>query len=286
MADEGIRAADDISEMAVQTALTTAWLGRPYVYLQSTGSTNGWLKEKVSGDSSTAHGTVVLTDYQTAGRGRMGRRWQAPPKTSLLFSVLLRPDWPVHMSTWLMMLAGLAVAEAVERFSRRPVALKWPNDIVVSVAERDDECAWRKLGGVLVDANMDPAGHLHSAIIGIGLNVNIPAEDMPSVETGALRATSLLALDGQPVARRPLLLALLEGLERRYGEADGGQSPWAAWNKRLMTVGRQVEVVLPGPATSLKGRAEGTDIQGHLLIRDSAGRLHTVAAGDASLRGR
>ena len=283
---EELRAADDLSEHAVRTALTTAWLGRPYVYLASTGSTNDWLKEKASSASSSSHGTVVHTDYQTAGRGRMGRSWQAPPGTSLLVSALLRPDWPANRSTWPMMLAGLAVAEAVEQVTGWPVALKWPNDIVVCVGNREDDGAWRKLGGILVDAGMAPTGKLQSVIVGIGLNVNIVPEELPPAGTGALRASSLLALGGQRVPRRPLLLALLQRLERRYDEADGGQSPWAAWGERLMTTGRPVEVASPGSSASLKGLAEGTDEQGHLLVRDSTGRLHTVAAGDASLRRR
>lgn len=271
---------DDLDELAVGTALTTVWLGRPYYYAASIDSTNDRLKAWAS-DPAYPNGTVLLADFQSAGRGRMERRWEAPSGTSLLFSTLLRPDLPVERGAWLVMAAGLAVAEAIEAALPLSVGLKWPNDVML--ADGSIPGGWRKVCGMLLDTSLDPAGRLESAVIGIGLNVNIPPEALPAAITPA---TSLLAIAGTPVARRPLLIGLLQRLERRFDAVLGGASPAPEWVARLVTLGQPVEVSAVGATESLIGVAEGLDEWGQLLVRDAAGRLHAVAAGDVTLRGR
>jgi BirA family biotin operon repressor/biotin-[acetyl-CoA-carboxylase] ligase len=280
---------DDLSQYALLAELTTTWLGRSYHYLESLDSTNDKLKAWAA--AGYPAGTVLLADYQTAGRGRLDRRWEAPPASSLLFSTLLRPGWPARQGGWLTMLGGLAVAETIEAITGLSARLKWPNDVVLEDEYLEDEYlkdefaettgAWRKVGGLLLDGALDAAGRLESVILGIGLNVNVPATALPRTATPA---TSLLAAAGRPFPRRPLLLALLARLEARYDAAMGGVSPWAEWNERLVTIGRNVRVAAIGQAQTLDGRAEGTDEWGQLLVRDAAGRLHTVAAGDVTLR--
>jgi BirA family biotin operon repressor/biotin-[acetyl-CoA-carboxylase] ligase len=159
-----------------------------------------------------------------------------------------------------------------------PVRLKWPNDVVI-----DHDSDWQKLGGLLLDTSLSGDGRLESAILGIGLNVNIPREALPEAATPAV---SLLVAGGRPVARRPLLVALLERLERRYDAADAGNSPRAEWQERLITIGHPVTVTAAGQAETLIGTAEGTDEWGQLIVRDESGRRRVVAAGDVTLRGR
>jgi BirA family biotin operon repressor/biotin-[acetyl-CoA-carboxylase] ligase len=273
---------DELDEDSVGAELATAWLGRPYRYVARIDSTNDFLKGKI-GDPAYPAGTVLLADYQSAGRGRLDRRWEAPPGTSLLFSVLLRPGWPARRGAWLTMLAGLAVAETIEAVVGLPAHLKWPNDVVIDADVLIGDGPWRKTCGLLLDVVLAPESRLESAIIGIGLNVNIPAESLPEAVTPA---TSLLVAAGRPIPRRPLLLALLERLERRYDEAAAALSPWAAWNERLITVGQMVRVTAAGGAEPIDGLAEGTDELGQLLLRDAGGQLHIIAAGDVTLRGR
>jgi BirA family biotin operon repressor/biotin-[acetyl-CoA-carboxylase] ligase len=279
---KGARADDELSEVAVQAALTTAWLGRNYQYLDSVGSTNDHLKA-MSVDADVPEGAVLLADYQTAGRGRLDRRWDAPPGAALLFSVLLRPGWPAERALWLVMLAGLAAVEVIEAVVGLPARLKWPNDVVL-----DQDGQWRKVGGLLVDTALDSHGRLVSAILGLGLNVNIPATALPPA---AMLPTSLMIAAGRSVARRPLLVALLERLEQRYEAARRGESPLSAWKAQLITLGQAVTVSSAGAGAagageSLAGTAEDTDEWGRLLVRDETGRLHTVAAGDVTLRSR
>ena len=260
----------------MSAALTTQWLGRAYRYAAEVDSTNDQMGRWAAGGAPP--GAVLLADYQSAGRGRLDRRWDAPPATSLLLSVLLRPTgWPAERGAWLTMLAGLAAAEAVETVAGLPARLKWPNDVLI---EYDGE--WRKAGGLLLDAALK-GDRLATAILGIGLNVNIPAEALPDFATPA---TSLLAAGGRPVARRALLVDLLVRLEAHYEAADAGQSPAAAWSARLLTLGRAVTVSAAGSAAPLAGMAEGVDAWGRLLVRDAAGQVHTVAAGDVTLRAR
>lgn len=275
---------DELNEEVVRAGLSTVWMGRPYHFVASVDSTNDRVKTWAA-DPVYPSGAVLLADYQSAGRGRLDRRWDAPPGTALLLSVLWRPGWPARQATWLTMLAGLAVAEAIEMVTSQPAGLKWPNDVVLAgAASGTPGHAWRKVCGLLLDATLSPGGdRLESAILGIGLNVNIPANLLPEAATPP---TSLLVATGQPVPRRPLLIALLERLERQYDAAVDGRSPVQAWSSRLVTLGQRVEVTAVGAAASLAGLAEGVDEWGQLLVRDAAGAVHVVAAGDVTLRGR
>jgi BirA family biotin operon repressor/biotin-[acetyl-CoA-carboxylase] ligase len=265
---------------AVQEALQTRWLGRPFRAVDATGSTNDDLKAWAYADPPAPDGTVLLAGYQRAGRGRLDRRWEAPPDTSLLFSTLFRPDWPAERANWLTMLAGVAVVEAIESAAvgsvRVRAGLKWPNDVIMTTDDGP-----RKTAGLLLDSVLSADGCLETAVLGIGLNVNLPVESLPPASTPP---TSLLAALGRPQSRLALLVAILEGLERYYEAAAAGRSPREAWNARLLTLGRKVAVSHHGGGEALSGVAEGTTEQGHLLVRDAAGQMHELAAGDVSLR--
>ncbi len=265
----------DLQETAIIPLLHTQWLGKNYIYLPEIGSTNEYLKERaVQGNIPT--GTVVATDFQTQGKGRLQRRWEAPPGTSLLLSLLFRPAWLAEQTNWLTMIASVAMAEAVEGETAVPVRLKWPNDLVIKV-----ENVGHKVGGLLLEGDVGADGRIRSVVLGIGLNVNIPAEQLPA---GVTPPTSLLAVLGRPVSRQALLVDFLQRVEVGMATAAAGQSPQAAWQKRLITLGQNVQVTHTGTKQAISGVAEGTNALGHLLVRDGAGRLHTITAGDVTLR--
>ncbi|MBE2198429.1 MAG: biotin--[acetyl-CoA-carboxylase] ligase [Anaerolinea sp.] len=268
----------ELEETAVLAALQTKWMGRSYQYLPQVNSTNTLLREmaQVKAGLLLPDGMVVLTDYQSAGRGRMVRRWEAPFGTSLLFSVFLRPNWPAAQAPWLTMIAALAVAEAIEQVTAVTVGIKWPNDVVI-----DQGGVWHKVSGILSEGDVDEHGRLAWAILGIGVNVNVTAVQLPAANTPP---TSLLAAGGQPVSRLALFMALLARLEQHYETAVLGQSPQPAWNRRLVTIGQPVTATQFGDGKIVQGVAIGTDEGGQLLVRDSAGVLHQVAAGDVTLR--
>lgn len=270
---------DELAEAAVQAVLKTRWIGRAYQYLERAGSTNDLLKRQVADSASEvpASGAVVLTEFQEHGRGRLNRSWEAPPRTALLFSVLLRPDWPATRLSWLTMLAGLAVVKAVEKETHLPLALKWPNDVLVKHHD-----TWHKVCGILLEGSLSPGQRLQHAVLGIGINVNIPLAELPPT---AQPAASLMVAAGHPVPRLPLFAELLWQLEHLYEAADRGHSPQPQWDQRLITLGQRVAVTRMGQEFPLLGTAEATDEWGQLLVRDDQGLLHTIMAADVSLRG-
>lgn len=267
---------DLLTETAVVPHLRTRWLGHAYHYFEQLPSTNTALRE-LARDAQVPAGTLFLTDFQSAGKGRHQRRWEAPPGTALLFSVLLRPNWPASQAGWLSMLGSLAVATAVAPLVDVAVGIKWPNDVVLAV-----DGAWHKVAGVLLEGDYDVNGRLQTAVLGMGINVNMPEAALPAAL--ATSATSLLVQIGAQVSRSQLLQNLLANLEVGYEAAVAGQSPLAAWQLRLVTLGEAVQVTDLHQATTLSGTAVAVDEAGGLVVRDKNGRLHTVYAGDVTLQ--
>jgi BirA family biotin operon repressor/biotin-[acetyl-CoA-carboxylase] ligase len=268
----------DLSRQRITAALSTSWLGRKAYFFQAVGSTNDELRRLAQ--RGAAEGTLVVADRQTAGRGRQGRRWSAPAGSALLFSVLLRPEWPAAQAPWLTMIAGLAAAAAVEQVGAVSVGLKWPNDVVVDAAN-----GTRKLGGILLEANVAAApegDRVTDVVLGIGLNVNMERFDLPD---SLLPPTSIRLEQGAAVDRAALLAALLAALEQAYEAARSGVSPHEAWAARLVWRDRPVRITRPDRAAPVaEGRLAGVDAFGQLLIVDAAGRQIAIPSGDLSLR--
>lgn len=269
---------DRLSEERIRAALDTHTFGQRLVVLPRTPSTNDVAKDLV--DQGAPEGTVVVTDEQTAGRGRLGRRWLAPPGTCLLASILFRPHQPLPQVPRLTMLCSLAAADAVKRLSGLEVALKWPNDLVVEPLISDSSMespGLRKLAGLLTETGT-LGERVAFAVVGIGINVNLPAKALPEL---APNATSILAETGRRVDRALLLAALLEGVESRYASLQAGESPHVEWATRLATLGCRVQATTS--EGTLAGIAEGVDEDGALLLRTSDGTLHRLTAGDVTL---
>jgi BirA family biotin operon repressor/biotin-[acetyl-CoA-carboxylase] ligase len=240
-----------------------------------TGSTNADLLARAA--AGAAEGLVLITEEQSAGRGRLGRAWVSPPRAALTFSLLLRPHGiPPARRGWLPLLAGVAVATAVRTVAAVDAQLKWPNDILAGPA---------KLGGILAEAAGD------AVVIGIGLNVSTEAAELPPPGPGALPATSLL-LSSQGAAmptREALLGEILAGAERWYqawrqGDGDPERSGLRATYIRLCgTIGRPVRVELPA-GQGFSGLAVGVDPDGRLLVRESPGSGSPGAGSPGSVR--
>ena len=261
-----------LSAALVEAALTTTWLGRPVTYLPEMESTNDLLHALA--EDGAAAGSLVITDLQTMGKGRLGRRWEAPRGSSLLFSLLFRPEWPVEQAGRLTMLAGLAAVEAVRAQTGLQVALKWPNDLVYGPPGQ-----LRKLSGMLLEARLD-GPRLAYVIVGMGINVNIAAADLP---TGHTPAGSLLSESGALVDRLALLAALLAVFERRYDALAAGVLPHEAWTALMVQRDRPV-IVTHADGSRLLGTAVGVTPAGQLQVRAEDGQVHTISAGDVTLR--
>lgn len=259
---------DVLSEERIRAGLATTIIGQDVMYLPETGSTND-IARKLANEGA-ADGLVVVADHQTAGRGRLQRRWMAPPGSSLLMSLLFRAEIPPSRAQQLTMICGLALCDAIAEQTGLCVALKWPNDVLLGLA---------KVGGILTEVELS-GSELAYAIVGCGLNVNLDPSSLPG--DLLVEATSLSWALRRPVPRLPLLLTFLQRVEERYSRLRAGQSPHVEWSERLATLGQRVRVSGAGP--SLEGVAEGVDSGGALLLRLDDGQLERVLAGDVSLR--
>ena len=268
----------ELNETAVANALQTNWIAHTYRYYPSIGSTNDELKQQTTeGDEiSLPNGTVFLTDFQSKGKGRLNRKWEAPPQTSLLFSILFRPKWPAERTNWLTMIASLAVAESVEATTDLTVGIKWPNDVMIQLNH-----VWHKVCGLLLEGDFDTNGRLQTAIMGIGLNVNLPEAAFPEAITPP---TSLLAATGEKQNRLSLLLDILQRIEGYYETAVAGHSPHANWNGRLLTLNQNVTVTNLKSNQKITGVAKATTPNGELIVIDKDNREHTIIAGDITMR--
>ena len=238
--------------------------------VQRTGSTNSDLAAlAVKGEA--AEGTILIAEEQTAGRGRLDRSWTAPPRSGLFFSVLLRPaEVPVARWGWLTLLTGVAVATGLARAAGVDTALKWPNDLLVTVGGEE-----RKAGGILAER----AGE-DGVVVGVGVNVTLRADELPVPQAGSLVLAGAAGTD-----RDPLLRAVLRSLEEWYGRwrAAGGDPAVAglqeAYAAGCATLGRSVRAELPG-GRALVGEAVAVDGDGRLVIATADGVQEPVGAGD------
>ena len=253
--------------------LLTQKIGQTALFLDEVGSTNDYLAGLSEG--AAPHGMVVAADVQLKGKGRLGRQWVAPVGSSLLFSTKFSEfdhDFP---PTWMTMIAGVAVVRAVQSYCDLEIKLKWPNDLVVV---RDD--VLMKVGGILTEVQFEDA-QLDSVVIGIGVNVNIVSAELPP---SATPATSLLLLLNQPVERELLLAEILRHLELLFNRINQGNDDIVTmWKDSLITIGQHVTV---SGKTNIVGIAETVDEWGQLGVRDNAGILHFIAAGDVTLRAK
>jgi len=266
-----------MDERELQAAIRTSLFGRNLLYLERTGSTNSVASDAAR--EGAPEGTVVVAAEQTAGRGRLGRRWAAPAGTCLLCSVLFRPDLPLTRVQCLTMVCALAAADAIASLTGLPAALKWPNDLVVPAGPGSHPAGgWRKLAGLLTETGLS-GERVEYVVVGIGINLNVPAEILPTL---APDATSLLAETGHPVDIPELLGSILDGIERRYGLLCEGESPHPEWAARLVTLGQVVEASTR--AGKVVGVAEAVDDTGALLLRTPDRCVHRLVAGDVTLR--
>jgi BirA family transcriptional regulator, biotin operon repressor / biotin---[acetyl-CoA-carboxylase] ligase len=242
-----------LSAARLRRALVAAGGWRDLDVVARTASTNADLAARAR--AGEAAGAVLLAEEQTAGRGRLDRSWVAPPRSSVLLSVLLRPASPPTTWTMLPFVAGVAVAEAVRSVSKLQAALKWPNDVLVD---------GRKLGGILVE-RVDTA-----VVVGIGVNVSVREAELP-VPT----ATSV-ALAGGVADREVLAIEVLRAFARRYDawrQADGAPSAiLPVYREICATIGWTVTVQLPG----------GDDVHGMVTAVDDVGRLVVLSADGAT----
>ncbi|GAB4476637.1 MAG: hypothetical protein Kow00124_18900 [Anaerolineae bacterium] len=234
-------------------------------YRQRIGSTNDLARELA--EAGAPEGTLVIADEQTAGRGRLQRVWEAPPGSSLLMSLIFRPQLAPARAHRLIMVCGLATAAAVESLLPLTVQVKWPNDLHIE---------GRKVTGILPESAIS-GDRLSWVIVGMGINVNqVFAPGDPLYPT----AISLRMAAGQPVDRLALFAAIMGQISRWQRHIT---SPLLAeaWRARCTTLGQRIRVDAPGGP--LTGLAHDLDEDGALWLLDDAGRRHHLTVGEATI---
>jgi BirA family biotin operon repressor/biotin-[acetyl-CoA-carboxylase] ligase len=257
---------DRIDEGELRGALRSAFPWGDIVILAVTDSTNRVAMEMA--ENGAKHGTVVVADAQTAGRGRMGRRWVSPAGKNLYVSLLLRPSVPTVDAPRLALVAGVALADAVEAVGV-PASLKWPNDLY---------CGGRKAAGILAEMASDPDGVRH-VVIGVGLNVNMEEADFPPDLRDT--STSLRIRAGRVFRRVDVLARLLDAFGTRYAEFIGGgfASLRDGWDRRDFLRGRRV--LLRRQGGEGWGTADGLDTVGALrFLPDGGPAIESVHSGE------
>lgn len=281
---------DVMSKAEIESLMKTKWAGHPVIYHDQVDSTNTQAKRvgeelaasgiMASGGNDTfggnkaraGHGTLVVADLQTAGKGRRGRSWESPSGASIYMSILLRPEILPDQAPMLTLVMAQSVAEAVRELTGAEVGIKWPNDIVLN---------GKKICGILTEMSAE-IDYINYVVIGVGVNVNTP--DFP--ETLAKTATSLKIELGQSVKRSALIAAVMKRFEENYetfirtGDLSGMQE---RYNSLLVNRDRDVRVLEPGH--EYNGHALGINSTGELLVEKEDGTTAEIFAGEVSVRG-
>ncbi len=260
---------DLVSPLEMEKRLTTKKFGRTYVYEERCISTNNVAKQLAY--TGADEGSVVVTEEQSAGRGRLLRGWYSPYGKGLWFSLVLRPKFSPMEAPKFTLMAAVALTKAFHKMGLTEAGIKWPNDILVGD---------KKLVGILteMDGTMESINYI---IMGIGINVSTKKMDLPKE---LKKIATSFAIEGIHVDRRDVLNAVLQALEEQYEKVckEGFGSTLEEWRKLSVTLEKEVSV--QGPGEMYEGVAENIDDDGNLLVRRANGALERVIAGDVSIR--
>ena len=256
------------NETTIADQIHTKWAGKTVHFARETDSTNLWIKRLAK--EGAPEGTLALAEFQSAGRGRLGRSWEVPEGTSVMMSILLRPKFEPQYAPTLTLVMGMAVAKAVKKLGF-DVSIKWPNDVVVS---------HKKICGILTEMGVRD-GKIDYAVIGVGINVNI--REFP--EEMADKATSLYLESGREFDRSQIPGLVMEAFEEYYekfaatcdlsGLKEEYESILANYNQPVRVLAKE----------AYEGVARGITDGGELLVEKTDGTIVAVSAGEVSVRG-
>lgn len=254
------------SKSELLEGLESQVVGKKIFVFDTIDSTNACAR--TLGDAGTAEGAVVIADFQTNGRGRLGRTWIAEPNSNLLFSVLLRPSISVEKAGLLTLFASVAIARAIEHFIGKPVECKWPNDLLLG---------GKKFCGILLENSFHQSS-LTYAVIGAGINVN--QQKLP--EGICEHGTSLAIETGKAYDRKQLFHTVLKEMDALYAPAQRGDYSFieSEWSARCSMLGKTVTVRQDDRA--IAGTALRLNHDAGLVIETVEG-IQTVYAGDVTV---
>ena len=261
-----LSAPDLLLAAEIESELNCQLIGQSVVSFPETDSTN--VQARRLAEDGALEGTVVVSDRQSAGRGRLGRRWESPFGVNLYCSIILRPDIPVQQAPQLTFLSAVAVAETLNKLCDLSAEVKWPNDILVNGA---------KISGLLNEMSAETE-QIHFVILGIGINLNMTADQFP--DDLNYPATSALLETGKIVDRLKFLRTFLQCLDGYYSEflQEGFAPIRRRWESLCDMMNLQVDVD-QGSGT-LRGKVVGLDPEGALRLQLDDGQVKRILAGD------
>jgi BirA family biotin operon repressor/biotin-[acetyl-CoA-carboxylase] ligase len=260
---------DVIDEMRIREYLHTKWLGSTILYEPEMDSTN--IQAKRLGEHDAVNGTVVVTECQTAGRGRRGKTWVSPAG-NCYFSILLRPEVLVDRASVITLVSAMALAKAIKQVAALDTMIKWPNDVIAN---------GKKLCGILTESSTD-LEYINYAVVGIGINAN--QTDFP--EEIKDMASSIRLETGKEINRAELLGTFLNIFETYYEtflETEDLTKLSEEYNRLLVNRGREVKIIEKETERILT--AVGIDDKGGLIVEDCNGQRETIISGEVSVRG-
>ena len=243
-------------------------IGREILFFETVGSTNTIALELAE---KAPEGTVVLADSQNKGRGRLGRIWISPPGVNIYMSVILKPPIRTRDSSLITIMSSVACATALKNATGMRITTKWPNDLMINN---------KKVGGILTELKSQKQT-VTSAIVGIGINVNVDVREFP--EEVKQKATSLQNRAGVSYPREPIVAEILNELDRWYKTLITleKETILRAWENLTSTIGREVMIVTPHE--TLIGTAESIDNEGLLIVRLRSGESKRINSGDLTI---
>ncbi|SDB01814.1 biotin--[acetyl-CoA-carboxylase] ligase [Eubacterium oxidoreducens] len=264
-----VRVPEILSQKELESIRQTKWLASEYYYLDETESTN--MVAKKLAEEGAAHGTVVVAGRQTAGKGRRGRVWETPPKTSISMTYVLKPDMMPGNASMLTLVMAMAVVRGIESLTGLEAKIKWPNDVVIN---------GKKVCGILTEmsAQMDYINHI---VVGTGINV-LNEEFSDELKD---KATSIYLETGKSVQRAGLIEAINRQFEHYYEifmETQDMSVLAKEYNTLLVNLGGQVRV--EGGKEPYVGNSRGITQRGELIV-DTWEARRLVSSGEVSVRG-
>lgn len=261
---------DILSKNELLIELEQSRLGNNIYYFETIDSTNSYAK-KMALDGAV-EGTIVLSDEQTGGRGRLGRAWVSPPGTSISMSMLLRPDILPNEAAKITEITAASLANAISKVTGLDVGIKWPNDIIIDN---------KKVCGILTEMNAE-LNNINYVIVGIGINVNI--DEFPEEISNI--ATSLKRIVGKDVSRKDIVINIVKEFEKLYYDFINTGSldrTVEICKEKSVTLGKVVKII--NKKETIIAKAIDITENGELVIKKDDGEIINVISGEVSVRG-
>lgn len=258
------------SKEELQSLLKTRWAGHQIVYYKETTSTNA--QAKAGGEQGAVHGTLVVADEQSAGKGRRGRSWTSPSGSNIYMSLLLRPELEPIKAPMLTLVMAYSIAEAIRRKEELNVKIKWPNDIVLHK---------KKVCGILTEMSTE-IDYINYVVIGVGVNANMT--EFPEDLKG--KASSLTLDSRSTIKRAELIAEILREFEKNYEKfLEAGDLSWCIRNYNQLLVNQDEDVIIHANGGAYEAHAIGINKEGELLVEKPDKTIEAVFSGEVSVRG-